>query len=87
MFLGHAGWETTDALIAGLLIGTAAGVAAMLVLWLVTWPFRGLFDRLPMLWPLLVGAAGGAVVAWRFSIADQVPFEHRLAAWQAVAAA
>jgi hypothetical protein len=23
-----------------------------------------------MLWPLLVGAAGGAVVAWRFSIAD-----------------
>jgi hypothetical protein len=78
MFLGHAGWETTEALIAGLLIGTAAGVATMLVLWLVTWPFRGLFDRLPMLWPLLVGAAGGAVVAWRFSIADQVPFEQYL---------
>jgi uncharacterized membrane protein len=50
----------------------------MLVLWLVTWPFRGLFDRLPVLWPLLVGAAGGAVVAWRFSIADQVPMEQYL---------
>mgnify|MGYP003498043269 CR=1 FL=1 len=46
------------------------GALLMFVCWLITRPFAALFDRLPLLWPLLMGAIVGAGVAWRLALAD-----------------
>lgn len=69
-FLGYAAFETPASTLVGLFAGCIVGALLMFVCWLVTRPFAALFDRLPLLWPLLMGAIVGAGVAWRLALAD-----------------
>lgn len=70
-FLGYAGFETLTSTAVGLFAGCIGGALLMSACWLVTRPFGGLFDRVPVLWPLLMGAIIGLAVAWRLALADQ----------------
>ncbi len=70
-FLGYAGFETMTSTLVGLFAGCIGGALLMSACWLVTRPIGGLFDRTPVLWPLLMGAMIGLGVAWRLALADQ----------------
>lgn len=70
-FLGYAGFETMTSTLAGLFAGCIGGALLMSACWLITRPIGGLFDRLPLLWPLLMGAIIGLAVAWRLAVADK----------------
>jgi len=69
-FLGYAGFETLTSTLVGLFAGCIGGALLMSACWLATRPIGGLFDRAPVLWPLLMGAIVGLVVAWRLALAD-----------------
>jgi hypothetical protein len=70
-FLGYAGFETLTSTLVGLCAGCIGGALLMSACWLVTRPIGGLFDRAPVLWPLLMGATIGLALAWRLALADQ----------------
>lgn len=71
-FLGFAAFETPLATLVGLFAGSLAGALLMFVSWVVTRPVGVLFDRAPLLWPLLMGGMVGTGVAWRLALADKV---------------
>ena len=70
-FLGYAGFETMTSTLVGLFAGCIGGALLMSTCWLITRPIGGLFDRLPLLWPLLMGAIIGLAVGWRLAVADK----------------
>lgn len=70
-FLGYAAFETATPTIVGLFAGCIAGAVLMFTSWLVTRPVGALFDRIPLLWPLLMGSVVGAGIAWRLALADK----------------
>jgi uncharacterized membrane protein YeaQ/YmgE (transglycosylase-associated protein family) len=70
-FLGYAGFETATSTLVGLFAGCIGGALLMFVCWLITRPLGALFDRVPLLWPLLMGAIIGAGVGWRLALADK----------------
>lgn len=70
-FLGYAGFETAVSTLVGLFAGCIGGAVLMFVCWLVTRPVGALFDRVPLLWPLLIGAVVGTGVAYRLALADK----------------
>lgn len=71
-FLGYAGFESISSTLVGLFAGCISGALLMSACWLITRPIGGLFDRLPLLWPLLMGAIVGFAVGWRLAAADRV---------------
>jgi hypothetical protein len=77
-FLGYAGFETATSTLVGLFAGCVGGALLMFVCWLITRPVGGLFDRAPLLWPLLMGAIIGVGVSWRLAQADQGPLSKYL---------
>lgn len=70
-FLGYAAFETSVSTLVGLFAGCLGGALLMFLCWVITRPVGGLFDRLPLLWPVLMGAIIGAAVALRLAQADQ----------------
>ena len=70
-FLGYAGFETATSTFVGLFAGCIGGALLMFVCWLITRPVGALFDRVPLLWPLLMGAIIGAGIAVRFTQAGE----------------
>ncbi len=70
-FLGYAGFETATSTLVGLFAGCIGGALLMFVCWLITRPVGALFDRVPLLWPLLMGAIFGAGIALRLAQADK----------------
>lgn len=70
-FLGYAGFETATSTLVGLFAGCIGGAVLMFVCWVVTRPVGLLFDRVPLLWPILMGAVIGVSVAWRLALADK----------------
>jgi hypothetical protein len=71
-FLGYAGFETATSTLVGLFAGCVGGALLMFVCWVITRPVSGLFDKLPILWPLLMGAIIGAGVGVRLGTVDKV---------------
>lgn len=72
-FLGYAGFETATSTLVGLFAGCVGGALLMFVCWLITRPVGALFDRVPLLWPLLMGAIIGMGVSLRLAQADKGP--------------
>jgi hypothetical protein len=70
-FLGYAGFETATSTLVGLFTGCVGGALLMFVCWLITRPVGALFDRVPLLWPLLMGGIIGVVVSLRLAQADK----------------
>lgn len=70
-FLGYAGFETATSTLVGLFAGCVGGALLMFVCWLITRPVGALFDRVPLLWPLLMGAIIGVGVSFRLAQADK----------------
>ncbi len=78
-FLGYAAFETSIATLIGLLTGCLGGAMLMFVCWVITRPVGALFDRLPLLWPLMMGGIVGAAIAWRLALADKASLATYLA--------
>lgn len=78
-FLGYAAFETATPTLVGLFAGCIAGALLMFTSWLATRPVGVLFDRVPLLWPLLMGSIVGAGVAWRLALADKAALAAYLA--------
>lgn len=78
-FLGYAGFETATSTLVGLFAGCVGGALLMFVCWVITRPTGALFDRIPLLWPLLMGEIIGVGVAVRLAQADKVPLFKYLA--------
>lgn len=69
-FLGYAGFETATSTLVDLFAGCIGGALLMSICWMITRPIGGLLDRMPVLWPLIMGSMIGLGIAWRLAIAD-----------------